>query len=112
MPTPPCEWPLPSMQSLGREGWGCVPTSCIPWSPFGPQKGRAGAAALAATREPGLGQHPCPAPRGLVLPLSPSQGARLCRGPGAGGQRGLMLVLLSFCSSRALKQLWLGKLLG
>ena len=37
-------------------------------------------------------------------------GARLC--PQAGQQRALRLFLLSFCSSRALKELWVSALLG
>ncbi|GAB0187688.1 T-cell activation Rho GTPase-activating protein-like [Grus japonensis] len=54
------------------------------------------------------GASSCP----VSLPMGQGcAGARLC--PRAGGQRGLTLfLLLSVCSSRALKELWLGTLLG
>lgn len=84
-----CEWPLPSVRSLvraraaHRQGRmeGAFFMTCNPWSPLGPHKGRAKAAALAGQREPGLGEHFCPAPCGFVLPLCLSHGAGLCRHP-------------------------------
>ncbi|XP_075605816.1 uncharacterized protein LOC142601155 isoform X3 [Balearica regulorum gibbericeps] len=57
------------------------------------------------------GASPC-CPSSVSLPTGQGcAGARLC--PRAGGQRGLTLfLLLSVCSSRALKELWLDTLLG
>ena len=112
MPTPSHEHrPLPCVQSWagsrqlgGREGGtGDVSPSCIPWSPFGPQKGRANAAAQAGQSDPGLGQRLYPAPRGRAV-----QAPTFAQG---WGQQGLTLSLLSTCRSQALKELWVATLL-
>ena len=95
------------MPAAGTRGMGGTSAS-----PAGPQKGRPkggreGARAWAAPLScpPGLRPAPVSFPTGQGC-----AGARLC--PRAGGQRGLTLFLLSFCSSRALKELWVGTLLG
>ena len=80
---PPCRaWPG-DRQHAGREGWGHChllhPLATF-WSPEGKGKsicvGR-----VAGQREPGLGQHLCPAPWGSILPLCPSPRGRGVQAP-------------------------------
>ena len=112
---PPCRAWAGSGQHGIREGWGHlrVLRPLVPlWWPEGKgerrwcgrrEGGRAWAAPVSCPR--GLRPAPVSFPTGQGC-----AGARLC--PGAGGQRDLTLLLLSFCSSQALKELWVGALLG
>ncbi|KAM9608905.1 uncharacterized protein ACIBXB_001065 isoform 1-T1 [Morphnus guianensis] len=100
-----------SSMPAGRDGG--MARSCIP---FGSPGGEGESSCSGRTRGARARAAPLSCPTGLrPAPVSfPTgqgcAGARLC--PRAGGQRGLTLLLPSFCSSRALKELWVGTLLG
>ena len=97
MPMPPCEWPLPPL--LGREqaaqrqeGLMGGPFPILHhlatfWSPEGKDKSSC-VCRMAGHREPGLGQHLCPAPQGSILPLCPCPRGRAVQAPTSAHGRG------------------------
>ncbi len=135
MPRPSCEWPLPSARRQGgREaglaGWGLRGGHAGSWNErdggrfyvvhpldtFWSPEGKAESSSSGRTEGARAWAAPLSCPTGLrPAPVSfPAgqgcEGTCLCLR--AGGQRDLTLFLLSFCSSRTLKELWVCTLLG
>lgn len=108
--TPTWEWSLPPQAGSGWRHFHVLRPLVTLWSPAGKSKRCcSGSSERAMAQAAPLS---CPYHGPLSRPCVLSHRAGLYRHIGLGEQQGLALVLLSFCSSRALKELWVGTLRG